>query len=193
MRLSVILPTISGREASLARALAAYEDTLKGCSHEIIIVKDEPTWPTACNVGYKRSKGDVVHFSADDLEPLPGWWKEPLKALKTIDELPNPKVLDYSIDGNFSNVKDGADGDLTHFTRIPIMTRSQYERIGPWPEIVYYADIWVSEKARTLGIRTRCMHSYQFLHHWCGIGRVDSTANLDAAGFALNRLREEMV
>ena len=191
--LSVIVPTISGREESLARAVKSYEDTTQDVDCEIIVILDEPTWPTACNVGYAKSTGDVVHFSADDLEALPGWWEEPLEFLKNADELPAPKVMDYTPDGHFSNEIDGENLDLTHFTRIPIMRRDQWERIGIWPEIVYFADMWVSEKARTIGIKTRLLHSYIFVHHWSQIGRVDSKVNMDEAGWALNRLREQMV
>lgn len=191
--ISVVIPTISGREESLARAVAGYEETLKGISHELIIVKDEITWPTACNTGFEQATGDVLHFTADDLEPIDGWWEGALVALTERDELPAPRVMNFSADGEFDNPEDGADGDTTWFTRVPILTREQYERIGPWPEIVYYADIWVSEKARVLGIETRMLYSYAFIHHWSGIGRVDSRENLDESGRALNRLREQMV
>ena len=86
-----------------------------------------------------------------------------------------------------------SDEALVHFTRVPILRRDQYERIGPWPEIDYYADIWLSEKARTLGIRTRILYSYRFVHHWSQVGRVDTPERMDAAGWRLNELREQMV
>lgn len=191
MKLSIVVPTISGREESLARAIASYEDTLAGVPHEIIIVKDESTWPRACNVGYERSMGEVVHFTADDLEALPGWHVEPLLLLSVEDVLPAPLVWNYRHEGEPSNVEDGPDGAKTHFTRIPMMRRDQYERIGPWPEIIYYADLWVSEKGRSLGIETKMVHSYAFVHHWSQIGRVDSRRNLDQSGIDLNRLRKE--
>lgn len=190
--LSVVVPTISGREFSLDRALTAYHETLKGEDYEVIVIKDAPTWPTACNRGYEKANGDVIHFTADDLEPLPGWHVDALKALAERDELPAPAVYDYSPQGRFANAEDGPDGALTHFTRIPIMTRDQYERIGIWPEIVYYADLWVSEKARTIGIETRLIYSYAFVHHWSQVGRVDSSKNLTKAGADLRRLRQEM-
>lgn len=193
--LSVVLPTISGREESLARAIAAYEDTLRGVTHEIIVIQDAPTWPTACNMGYSKAVYDVIHFSADDLEALPGWHVGALELLEREDVLPAPAVYDYlpPPEGVFANAEDGPDGAFTHFTRIPIMTREQWERIGAWPEIIYYADLWVSEKARTIGIRTKMVYSYAFIHHWSQIGRVDSKENLDESGWALNRLREQMV
>ena len=188
--ISVVIPTITGREESLARTIAAYRDTLDRL--EIIVVQDEPSWPRACNVGYERSEGDILHFTADDLEPLPGWWQETLERLKEYDELPAAKVLNHSPDGPWDNHMDGDDGALTHFTRVPIMTRNQYERIGPWPEqLNYAADVWVSERARTLGIETRMCHSYAFVHHWSQIGRIDSPEVLAGADYELNRLRAE--
>jgi len=190
MLLSVVIPTITGREESLARAIASYEDTTRECPHEIIVVKDEPTWPTACNVGFEKSKGDVIHFSADDLEALPGWWKEALEVLFN-DELPAPVVLNHSPDGEWDNRHDGAHGVLTHFTRIPMMTRTQYERVGPWPEFQYVADVWVSERARTLGIETRMVHSYAFVHHWEQVGRDGSPEVLALADRELTRMRAE--
>lgn len=197
MKLSVIVPTISGREESVERTWNSYEETLKGCGFpwQMLPIKDAPTWPTACNLGYAKSEGDILHFTADDLEALPGWWEEAITVLDLEDVLPAPAVYDYlpPPEGKWANEEDGPDGAYCHFTRIPILRRDQYERIGPWPEIVYYADIWLSEKARTLGIRTRVVSSYAFIHHWSGIGRVDSQVNLDEAGFALNRLREQMV
>jgi GT2 family glycosyltransferase len=178
--LSVVVPTISGREESLARTLASYEETLRGVESEIIVVKDESSWPRACNEGYARSNGDVIHWTADDLEALPGWYTEIPAALER-DELPAPAVYDYRPDGKHANAEDGPDGATTWFTRIPICRRDQAERIGVWPELTYYADVWFSEKARSIGIETRLLYSYRFVHHWSGIGRVDSEANLTRA------------
>ena len=189
--ISVIVPTISRREDHLARCLTAYEETLCDLPHEIIVIKDRKTWPTACNEGYLQSQGDIVHFTADDLEPLPGWWEGALKALKERDELPAARVYNFTTEEH-DNPEDGADGDITDFTRVPILTRDQYERIGPWPEIVYYADLWLSYKARSIGIETRLLYSYQFIHHWSGIGRVDSRENLNKAGKQLQKLRNQM-
>jgi hypothetical protein len=191
--ISVIIPTISGREESLARAIASYEETLRDVAHEIIVVKDRKTWPTACNEGYAQAQGDILHFSADDLEALPDWHVDAVYALGVRNELLAPKVYNFvAQEDNWDNPEDGADGQFTDFTRIPIMTRAQYEKIGTWPEIIYYADLWVSYKGRSVGIPTRMLYSYRFIHHWSGIGRVDSRANMDKAGRDLQRLKEAM-
>ena len=186
--LSIVIPTITGREDSYARCLFAYGDTMPEGA-EIITVRDEPNWPTACNVGYREAKGDVIHFTADDLEPLPGWWQEALAWVQIHDELPAPKVMNYAADGVWDNAVDGPDKAVPHFTRIPFMRRSQYERIGPWPDIDYCADVWLSEKARTLGIETRMIHSYAFVHHWEQIGRISTPERLARSDQQLRELR----
>lgn len=186
--LSVVIPTIDGREGSLARAQAAYLRT-GPAEMEIIVVRNLANWPAACNAGYRRAVGDRLHFSADDLEPLEGWWQQALPWLDEHDELPAPKVFNHSADGEWDNAVDGPDGGVPHFTRIPLMTRDQYERIGPWPEIPYASDVWLSERGRTLGIETRMFHSYAFVHYWSQVGRIDSQENLALSDHVLNEAR----
>lgn len=190
--LSVVVPTLTGREESLQRTISAYEETLAGREWELIVVQDKPTWPTACNEGYADTRGDILHFSADDLEPLPGCWDQVLPWLEEHDELPAPKVLNHSADGSFDNIEDGPDGSITWFTRIPLLRRDQYERIGRWPEYNYVADIWLSEKARKIGIETRIFYSYAFVHHWHQVGRKEDPATMALAQIALAQLRHEM-
>lgn len=189
--LSVVIPTISGREESLARTIASYENTLEGVAHEIIVVKDENSWPRACNIGYGMAKGDMIHWTADDLEAAPGWYADVPSFLKE-DELPAPTVFDYRLDGKFSNAEDGPDGTLTWFTRVPMCRRDQADRIGPWPEITYYADVWFSEKARSVGIETRMLYTYRFVHHWSSVGRVDSQRNLRRAWVEFQTLSSQL-
>ena len=186
--ISVVIPTIAGREESLERTISAYESTLPGS--DLIVIQDAPSWPAACNMGYQQAKGDVIHFTADDLEPLAGWHEEALVRLAQHDELPAPKVMNHSADGVWDNAVDGPDGALTHFTRVPMMTHEQYERIGSWPEqLDYCADVWVSERGRVLGIETRMCHSYAFVHHWSQIGRIDTPEIIARAEQRMNQLR----
>jgi hypothetical protein len=186
--LSIIIPTVVGREASLKRCRDAYVETGPRDA-EYVIVGGQPNWPAACNEGFRLAQGDRLHFTADDLEPLPGWWQEALAWLDSHDELPAPKVFNYTAQGEWDNAVDGPDKAVPHFTRIPLMTRSQYERIGPWPEIDYGADVWLSEKGRTLGIETRMIHSYAFVHHWEQVGRIDTPERLAVSARQLDELR----
>jgi hypothetical protein len=190
VKLSVVIPTITGREDHVANTIDAYATTAPDA--ELVVVKDKTSWPAACNEGYRQSTGGIVHFTADDLEPLPGWWQEVTAALETEDILPAAKVMNHAADGEWDNAVDGPDGGYPHFTRVPIMRRDQYERIGEWPEFNYVADVWVSEKGRTLGIPTRMFHSYAFVHHWAQHGRQDGAHEMAVAEHALAELRAAM-
>ncbi len=188
--LSVIIPTISGREKSLARTLGAYDVLAPGA--EQIVVHNRPSWGHACNAGAAQATGDVLHFGADDLVPLPGWLDDVLPALEEHDELPAPRVFNYFAEGEHDNKMDGPDRAFTKFTRVPILRRDQYERIGAWPEYNYVADVWLSGRARKLGIETRLYYSYAFVHHWSQIGRTDSREELAHSAQVLRHLAPEM-
>ena len=196
--LAVVVPTITGREESLEITLRSYEETLAGDDFELIIIQDAPTWPEACNDGYSKADAEYYLFGADDLDAYPGWWEYGKEALQLRpNELPAPFVYDMrGPEETFqrANPLDGPDGALTHFTRVPLMTREQWEIVGPWPAIGYYADMWVSEKAKTLGIRTRMVENFAFFHRWSQIGRTDGDpVVMQEFAWHLNRLREEMV
>ena len=173
MKISVIMPTISGREESLARMVAAYHERTP---HELEIInpKDYPSWPAGCNAGQLRATGDVLHFASDDLEPLEGWATAMLESLRA-DEIPAPQLWDFawSAKAPVNAAADGPPGVITAFSRVPSLTWEMADAIGPWPEMAYYADNWVSDKARILGWETRVMGDYRFVHHWHQTGRLD--------------------
>jgi hypothetical protein len=174
MRISVIIPTITGREASFATMTTAYRDRASGHDVEIVSVLDRPSWPAGCNAGQLLATGDVLHFGADDLEPVLGWADAMLACLAR-DEIPAAQVWDHVLEGPCANeAQDGPAGSLTAFSRVPAFTREMAERIGPWPEMPYYADNWVSDKARLLGYETRVTAGYAFIHHWHPVGRLDA-------------------
>lgn len=43
-----------------------------------------------------------------------------------------------------------------------------------------------------MGIETRMIYSYAFVHHWCSIGRIDSQRNLKESWRELEVLRAGM-
>ena len=171
--ISIIVPTISGREDSLAMVLAAYRERTPG-ELEIITPKDFPNWPAGCNSGQTYALGDILHFGADDLEPLPGW-AEPMLACLTEGFIPAPQLWDHTHEGQPVNQDaDGLPGNITTFSRVPSLTREMAAAIGPWPEIPYFADNWVSDKGRLVGFQTRVTEGYSFIHHWNQVGRLDA-------------------
>ena len=198
MRVGVVVPTISGREESLQRTLDAYRETLAGLDYVLAIVRDKPNWPTACNLGADRlapDAVDVVHFGADDLVPRPGWLQAALPVLAE-GELPAPRVWDYFWNDGpaHSQQIDGPVGALCHFTRVPILTWPMLQTIGPWPEIAYFADCWLSDAARAFGgWQTRVTEGYDFVHHWHQHGRLDGDPELmEEARLAWQRALDEL-
>lgn len=179
MRLVIVVPTITGREDSLARTLEAYEETLAGIDYTIFTPKDYPSWPAACNHVFTNLPNihhcDLIHYGADDLVPLNGWFWPAATSLEH-NELPAPRVWNFAVDDRRwapSQENDGPVGALTRFTRVPTLTSEMAVRIGPWPEIIYYADVWVSIKARHEGgWETRVTGGYDFVHHWHQHGRL---------------------
>lgn len=173
MKISVIMPTIDGREESRETMLRAYQERTP-FDLELIVKHNYPNWPAGCNAGQLDATGDILHFGSDDLEPLEGWAEA---ALATIErgEIPAPQLWDFTPHGTPVNQgADGPPGTLTAFTRVPTLTREMAERIGPWPEIPYYADNWVSDKGRLCGYQTRVTAGYGFVHHWHQVGRLDA-------------------
>jgi len=174
MRISVIIPTIDGREESFARMVQAYRERTPGHEIEIIAPRNYPNWPAGCNVGQEQATGEVFAFGSDDLEPLDGWADAMLRAFAA-GEIPAPQVWDFvkSDRPPVNQAADGPPGSVPLFTRVVALTRQMAERIGPWPEIDYYADNWVSDKGRSLGYETRVTEGYAFVHHWHQHGRLD--------------------
>lgn len=170
--ISVIMPTIQGREASFAQMQAAYRDRSAGFRLDMVVLHDLRNWATACNEGMKLAKGPYLHFTSDDLEPLEGWADAMVGTLDA-GEIPAPQLWDHVAAGPPVNAGDGPIGATTEFSRVVALTRDMADRIGPWPELDYYSDNWVSDAARKIGIVTRVTAGYHFIHHWHPHGRLD--------------------
>lgn len=174
MKLSIIIPTITGREESLERALNAYRTRTTGFELEIITPLNYPTWPAGCNAGFVESHGDIVHFSADDLEPLEGWSDAMMTSIND-GFLPGARLWDHVQSGSpIYEMFDGVPGTICRLARVPSMPTWLVDKIGPIPEAIhYYSDNWISDKAGLLGWQTRVTEGYDFLHHWAQVGRLD--------------------
>jgi hypothetical protein len=168
--ISVVVPTIAGREHWLERCLAAYRR--HGGELEIIVVRDAPACGVAWQEGAEQARGEYVHFSADDLEPFAGWWQA---AVATVDAgfVPAPRIL--NADGTLQSCGEWAvlqdDGAQTDMTRIPFLSRAQWDLVAPMIPLHYYTDNWVSHRARSHGVETRVVHAYAFVHHFAPEGR----------------------
>ena len=174
--ISVVCPTITGREDWLERCEAAYAERTVD-AHEFIVVKDEPTCGIAWNEGLRRrhDRATRFHLTADDVEPSQGWdlvgdvWLR-----KGI--LPAPRIL--NTDGTTQSCGDTVDeqptGTRTELTRIPYFPLSLLPFVYPIIETHYYTDSWVSFRARQQGWDTQVVREFLFWHHFAQVGRLDS-------------------
>jgi len=181
--ISVIVPTIAGREDHYARCVAAYQRTV-GDDLDLITVRDAPACGAAWNEGAAQAKGEYLHFSADDLEPHDGWLT---RALEVVDRgwLPAPRIVDPSGVSDGHNEQDWAPVDVSV---IPFMSRAQWERIGPSLECHYFTDNYLSWRGARAGYQTVVRRGYAFTHHWAQVGRgagmtQDQRMTVDRAAF----------
>ncbi len=168
-----IIPTVSGREASLERLLDSLQRTMVE-PYDTIIVRDSITCGWGWKTGLERSHGPYVALLCDDQEILqPGWDSICIETVER-DLLPCPRV--YFPDGapesrggdmnsmhhiSITHKKDGAPVD---YTTIPFCSREQIEAIGMIPT-QYSSDVWVSYRGRQLGIETVLRHGWE-VRHW---------------------------
>ena len=159
--ISVVIPTITGREEWAERCEAAYRETTPHV--EIIVVKDEPSCGHAWIEGYRRSTGQYVHFTADDITPRYNWYHDALAAASA------GKVPLADVRGpNGSQAWCMAPlGDMGHVRNVlvPFLSRAQLA-YGDWLLPIHYgSDDWISYRAVQLGLPLVECPSY-ILTHW---------------------------
>jgi hypothetical protein len=166
--ISVPLPTVTGREEYLEKAVAAYE---AHANVEILLYKDLPNCGLAWAKGAEESKGDFIHFGADDVEMHPGWW-EAATRFCNIGILPAPRIL--NTDGSLQSCGNWevemVTGAIPEFTRGPFVSRSQWDRMSdlvvPFLEVAhYYTDNIFSWVGRRIGLETAVCRGYEYTHH----------------------------
>ena len=164
---TIIIPTVTGREDHLDRCLTAY---MERTSHrkQILIIKDMPTVGQAWLKGMESAEGDYIHMTADDLEPHEGWDEAAVEGLSR-GWYPAPRILkpDGSLDTCGHMPFETNEGYVAEFSEIPFLTRAQYDRWGPMIPLHYYTDNWLSHRAKEIdGVQSRVCREYCFTHHW---------------------------
>lgn len=176
--ISVIIPTVEGREDQLRDCLASY--AAHTTDYEmIVIVNDGHPCGHGWVEGAQVAVGEYIHFSADDLQPHAGW-AEAAKATASLGVLPAPRILTAAGELETCGGEDGFEerptGYRTDFTRIPFLTREQWATISPRIESFlrtahYFTDNAISWAGHHAGIPTAVDRGYLFTHHWAQAGR----------------------
>lgn len=164
---SIIVPTVPGREDHYQRCTSAYVERAAR-PFEIITEYDHPTVGRAWQAGADKAVGDYIHLTCDDLEPMEGW---DTAAIAACDDgcLPAPRVVNATTGAHESRPVWGAefgDGTDCGISVIPFMSRAQWEKIRPLFLGHYYTDDFISERGRALGWRPLMVNGYSFRHHW---------------------------
>ena len=176
--ITVVIPTLTVRAHWLDRCVAAYERTLGGYPHEILVFTDRPSCGVAWNEGIAQAQGEFIHLSADDLEPLDGWHFPAIFSAAS-GELPSARILntDGTLQSCGTDHLEHDDGEEAFVARIPFATREQFDRIGPMMNEQYMGDYWFSHRGRECGYRSVVRRDYCFFHHYAQEGRIDTLAS----------------
>ena len=170
--ISIIIPTVDGREDHLDRCVEAYRSRTEA-DHEIILYHNLPTCGAAWILGAEIAVGDYLHFTADDLEPFEGW---DLAAIEAADRgmQPSPWISDPDGVTQFRGIWGGiglSDWQAVPMSTIPFMSRKMLESALPLLDAHYYTDNWVSDQLLRGGYSTVFRPGYRFTHHWAQPGR----------------------
>lgn len=169
--ITVVIPTVSGREADLARCIDAY---MSRSAHTISIVTflNFPTCAEGWNAGAAEATGDYLHFSADDLEPHEGWDLAAIEATER-GALPAPRIVNQHgrLDSCGLHGVEMEDWARVPMSVIPFMPHELWKQIGPVPPIHYFSDNFISWRAARVGWPTAVRRGFAFTHHWAQPGR----------------------
>lgn len=178
--IDVVIPTVVGREDSLARLVESYErHTAKGVLN-FIVIHDEETCGIGWQEGIKLARAPHIHLSCDDLEITSPTWAGACMEATAKGLLPSPIVRrpDGSIESCGGDMGAPAclisemqpDGTKVDFSPVPFGSREQVEAIGMHAGH-YETDTYFSHKGRKLGWPTVVTHGYEFTHHHSNVKR----------------------
>lgn len=169
--ISIVIPTIAGREAHFERCLAAYEDR-SASSIQIIVERDHPAVGPAWNAGAARATGEYLHLTADDLEPHEGWDVAAIAAVEA-GYLPAPRVTNQlgRLDSCGLHGVEMENGAHVPMSVVPFLPMTLWGEVGPVLPIHYFTDNWISWRAARAGWSTRVRRDFAFTHHWAEHGR----------------------
>jgi hypothetical protein len=164
--ISVIIPTVTGREDHYRRCFDGYWDQTAN-DLQMISELNHASCGLAWQAGLARATGDYIHLTCDDIVPNQGW---DLPAIEAVDAgyLPAPQVCDpsgYPQSHPQVGVL-GADWAPVYMSALPFASAAQMEKIVPLLTTHYFSDDWVSWRGQRAGWPVRLRSGYAFTHHW---------------------------
>lgn len=174
---SIVIPTVTGREKWLDRCARAYE--LQCPKAQIIVIKDEKSCGIAWQKGCELSDRKYVHFTADDILPGSDWVREAAQCLDN-GSIPAATVVDSR--GRLA-VCDSPLGDMGLWPNVlvPLLTQDLLSS-GEWLAPIHYgSDDWVTYTAVRRGFQVTRLTTYRMTHYVAGEGRDYTRRHDDVA------------
>ena len=167
--ISVVIPTITGREWWLKQCLDEYQRQSPKDT-EFIVIKDEPSCGHAWIKGAEQAQGKYLHFTADDITPMRYWWPDAIYQLKA-GKVPCAEVFNKSGD-SVTPMSPLGDLGLVPNVLVPFLSREMLEAAPGWlPDFHYGSDDWISYWAVTHGYPLEKVPNYKFVHYAASQGR----------------------
>jgi len=157
--LSVLIPTVGGREDMLHQVKTACEQTVPGC--EVLVVYGF-SWGEGLNQLATVAKGDYWSCCCDDTVPLPGWFDA---GRARLDAGMEPASRYFNADGTpLHAIDDAPDGLPIGWCRSFLITPQMYDAVGPFIDATWYADWDYSERLVAAGWPIVATDGFAFTH-----------------------------
>jgi hypothetical protein len=174
--ISIIVPTIKGRETVYERCVKAYKKTTP-VPFELITIRDESACGIAWGLGAEQAKGDYLHFTADDLLPHAGWAEAAIECADrgvlpaaTVLNPTEPLICPCPLEPKYASVPN---------VLVPFMSREMWE-MDRWAAPIHYgSDDWITYLAVRRGIKIELSEDYMFSHSASPEGRLWMNRALD--------------
>lgn len=174
---SVVIPTIRGREDVYGLTVEAFRATAPAGALELITVRDRPVLGAAWTDGAAAATGDYVMLAADDVLPQDGWMDA---AIQAADDgvYPSPRITNP--DGRLHScgtmgggmlLPECATGTPCGSSPFPFLRREVWTQVGPALPIHYYGDDYLAARARMVGLSVEVVRGYHLVHLEGTVGR----------------------
>lgn len=172
--ISVVIPTIPGREALLERTIDRIERTVWAVNHEVefIVPRGHATCGEGWNAGAEKATGDYLCLAADDMLPEDGGtWAAAIDAA-VAGVYPAPWIVNPdgstlccgTLGSGLLLNGSARDGLPVCNSPVPFMRRELWEQIGPSIPAHCYSDDYLAYRARLAGLSVEVRRAFRFTH-----------------------------
>lgn len=157
---SILIPTVGGRDELLAQVAAAFRETVPGC--EVMRVGGH-SWGAGLNHLALFAKGSYWLTACDDILPEPGWF-EPARAM--VDQGLTPATRYFNLEGQplRPGTDDAPHGAPIDWCRSFLLTPAIFEEVGEFMDATWWADIDYSERLSASGRPVTACDGFRFTH-----------------------------